>query len=122
VVCAVDNVCAIELPELALEPVIFGAVTVHAYVVLGTPFGVVNANAVVVPVQNDTDAGVERTLGTGFTVTTTASGVPEQLLAVGVIVYVAVCLVVCVVDKVCGLELPDDALAPVMLVADTVQL
>jgi hypothetical protein len=54
--------------------------------VLGTPFGVVKANEVVVPVQNDTDAGVERTFGTGFTVTTTASGVPVQIPFAGVTV------------------------------------
>jgi hypothetical protein len=69
VVCAVVNVCAIELPELALDPVMFGAVTVQLYVVPVTPLGTLSANEVAVPVHIDAEEGVEATLGIGFTVT-----------------------------------------------------
>jgi hypothetical protein len=69
VVCAVVNVCAIELPELALAPVMFGAETVHAYVVPVTPLGTLKANEVAVAVQIDAEEGADATLGIGYTFT-----------------------------------------------------
>jgi hypothetical protein len=62
--------------------------------------------------QNVCELGVAVADGIGFTVTVTTIGVPEQLAAVGVIVYVAVPALVPVAVNVCAIEEPEPAAAP----------
>jgi hypothetical protein len=55
---------------------------------------------VILPEQIVCEAGVAVAIGLGFTVTVNVTGVPEQPLAVGVIVYTAVPAVAPVADNV----------------------
>lgn len=76
-------------PELADAPVIPApCATVHAKLLPET-FDV-SATLVVAPLQIDCVEGVAVSEGKGLTVTTTFTEEPEQELAEGVIVYVAV--------------------------------
>lgn len=76
------------LPELLDAPLTPDCAAVHENVAPATLL--VKAMAVAPPEQNACDEGVAVTDGTGFTVIVTTTGVPEQPLAVGIILYVAV--------------------------------
>ena len=73
------------------------------------------------PEQMDCNAGVAVTTGVGFTVIVTLTGVPEQLLAVGVIVYRAVPDTVVVAVNGSAIAIPSSADAPDTFTRATVQ-
>jgi hypothetical protein len=75
-----------EAPPVS-EPAL--AATVHVNVLPGR--SLVNVIAVVPPEQIVAEVGVAVATGKGLTVMITVIGVPGQPLALGVIVYVAVC-------------------------------
>jgi hypothetical protein len=72
----------------------------------------VSDTEVVAPEQIVWEAGVAVATGMGLTVIITVSGVPEQPLAEGVIVYVAVPAVMPVVLRLWAMAEPEDAVAP----------
>ena len=79
------------VPNPAVAPLTPLCVTVQLYVAPVTPLPVLNAMAVVWPLQIVCDPGAAITSGLGFTVTTTLIGVPAHPAPLtGVIVYVAV--------------------------------
>jgi len=82
------SVWAMLLPKLSEAPATPLCATVHVKVVPVT-FDV-NVMPVALPLHIACDDGVAVTFGVGFTVITTSVDVPEQVFAVGVIVYVAV--------------------------------
>ena len=122
-VCAIGPVTGDAALPCALAPVTFDVVTVQKYLVLVTLFGLVKPMLVVAPLQIDCCAGLTANVGTGFTVTVRVIGVPAQPFALGVIVYVTVPWVLPVVlVSVWDMVLPLPAVAPVTLLALTVQL
>ena len=103
--------------QLIGEPVpVVPSLPVHAYVVPGifenrlivAELAVANVD----PEQTENEGASVDADGTGFTFTITVVVDPGQLLAVGVMVYVAVPATVLLVESVCAIELPDPALAP----------
>jgi hypothetical protein len=71
---------------------------------------------VVFPEQIEGDVDATNTVGVGFTVTVKVVGVPEQPLAVGVMVYTAVPEEELVAVKFWEMEDPDPAVAPLTFV------
>jgi hypothetical protein len=82
----VVKVCAMLLPNPAVAPLTPVWEIVQLYVGLATPLLVLNAIAVVAPLQIVCEDGVATTSGRGFTVMITVIGAPGQLAADGVIV------------------------------------
>lgn len=78
------SVCAIVEPDEAEAPVTLDCVTVQLNVVPDTLL--VRAMEVGLPEQMVCEEGVAVTVGVGFTVTVTTTGVPGQPVAVGVMV------------------------------------
>ena len=99
-----------DVPEAAVAPVTPDCVTVQLKVVPLTP--PVSAMDVADPEQIVCAVGVAVTVGVGFTVMVTVTGVPEQPFADGVIVYTAVPAAVPVAVSVCAIVDPEAAVAP----------
>jgi len=112
------SVCAMLLPAPSKAPVTPFDIAVHANAVPVT-FDV-NVMPVVLPLHIACEDGVAITSGSGFTVITTSVGVPEQPLAVGVIVYVAVPADVPEFVSVCAMLLPEPSEAPATPLCATV--
>jgi len=113
------SICAMLLPEPDMAPVTPLCATVHAKVVPGTPD--VKVIVGVEPLHIDCDGETATaTFGIGFTVIITLVDVPEQPLAVGVIMYVAVPAVVPEFVSVCAMLLPEPDVAPVTPLCATV--
>jgi len=112
------SVCAMLLPEPSEAPATPLCATVHAKVVPVTLD--VNVMPVALPLHIACDDGVAVTFGVGFTVITTSVDVPEQVFAVGVIVYVAVPADVPELVSVWVMLLPEPSEAPVTPLCATV--
>jgi len=113
------SVCAMLFPEPSKAPVIpLLCVTVHAKAV---PVSLdVNATLGATPLHIVCDEGVAVISDIEFTIITTLVDVPEQPLAVGVIVYVAVPAVVPEFVSVCAMLLPEPSEAPATPLCATV--
>jgi hypothetical protein len=101
------------LPLVKPEAVPDNWITVHAKVVPATLFGLVMLMVVVAPLQIVWLAGVARTFGIGFTVTSTVIGIPGQLFAEGVIVYLTTAGVLVAFDNVWVIPVPEPFEKPV---------
>jgi hypothetical protein len=84
------NVCEIDPPEPAEAPVSVPALVVTVQVNVEPATLLDNTIPVTSPEQIIGAAGVAVAVGVGLTVIVTVIGVPGQVFAVGVIVYVAV--------------------------------
>lgn len=116
----VESDCAMDVPLPADAPETPDWETVQEKVVPDTlP---VSPMDVLLPEQMVCVEGVAVTTGIGLTVTVTVTGVPEQPLAVGVMVYTAVPGELPVADNVCATEVPEPAAPPDTPVCTTVQL
>jgi hypothetical protein len=99
----------LPFPDVAPEAPVWETVQVNVVPVTL----LVNAMEAVPPEQMERAAGVAVTLGIGFTVITTFTGVPEQPFTEGVTVYVAVPGEDPDVFKIWEILLPLPAVAPV---------
>ncbi len=110
------------VPKPDVAPLTLLCTTVQLYVAPATPLLVLNAMLLIVPLQIVSAFGVATTSGNGLTVTITVIGVPLQLPAVGVIVYVAVPAVEPVAVKVSVIDDPEPTNTPLTPESTRVQL
>jgi len=130
VVPVLVSVWAIVVPDELLKPVIVppaGVVVIAAVQVNVLPLTVeLSAMLVAVALQIVCEEGVADPTGIGLTVTTEVMAVPEQLLAIGVIVYVAVPDVLLLFESVWAMVVPHEegqSLPPLMpLLCETVHV
>lgn len=106
------------VPDPAVAPVTPDCTIAHMNVVPVT-FDV-NEMLVVSLLQIVSDVGLAVTTGFGLTVMTISTIPPKQVLAEGVTVYVAICVVETVFVNACAIVLPIPSLAPVIFGALTV--
>jgi hypothetical protein len=107
------SVCEIEPPDPAEAPVSVPELVATVQLNVEPATLLDNTIPVTSPEHIIGAAGVAVAVGVGLTVMVTVIGAPGQVLAVGVIVYVAVCATVEVLVKVWAIVEPDPAAAPV---------
>jgi hypothetical protein len=109
VLFALDRDWEMGVPAPFEKPVIvapLNCIAVQPNVVPATAGTLVSAMVVVAPLHIVWEAGVAVTEGIGLTVISTVMGVPEQLFAVGVMVYLTTAIVFVALSKVWVIGLP----------------
>ena len=101
------SVWAIGDPDPFEKPEATPLVSAAVHVKVAVPVLLLRAMLVVAPLQIDCAGGVAKAVTAGNTVTTTVIGVPSQLLAVGVMVYVTVATALDVLLRVCAIVDPE---------------